>query len=255
MHRGLRQFAICERGRRTSGISSRPMTNIVAEQQDHVVEGQHQSLALDDAAEQLDRARRVGSPGIMRVEAARSAVSRKCCTAGRAGLTSSISRFQWKCSRLLMIVPIVAEHDRAAEIAGQIVEAGAALQPVGRQRAERDQVGRQIAEHQGKAAQRLRKEQFPKARLIGQAGGEVDRHAEQRHADRQHDPQIEPSRDLGGERRDGHLRQPGDDDGLADLEGAEAAHLREKQRDQVGGAVQPGADRQRCRTSPARNCG
>jgi uncharacterized membrane protein len=35
-------------------------------------------------------------------------VSRNCVTTGRAGLMSSISRFQWKCSRSFMTVTIVA---------------------------------------------------------------------------------------------------------------------------------------------------
>ena len=48
--------------------------------------------------------------------------------------------------------------------------------------------------------------------------------------------------DAGGERRHHHLRQPGDDDRRADLKGAEAAHLRQKQRDHVGRAVKAGAD-------------
>ncbi len=60
-------------------------------------------------------------------------MSRKCCTAGRAGLMSSISRFQWKCSRWFITVPIVANGNGAAEIARQIVEPGGVLQLVRRQ--------------------------------------------------------------------------------------------------------------------------
>ena len=58
----------------------------------------------------------------------------------------------------------------------------------------------------------------------------------------QHEPQVHSARQLAGDWRHQHLREPGDDDGLADLQAVEAPNLREKEGYQIGRPVKAGAD-------------
>ena len=56
---------------------------------------------------------------------------------------------------------------------------------------------------------------------------------------------IEPPGDLCAERRHRHLRDPGDENRLTDLQRAEPANLGEEQRDQIGGAVHASTHQER----------
>ena len=60
------------------------------------------------------------------------------------------------------------EADRAAEIASQVEQPRAILQPIRRQRAERDIGDRHDRQHHAEAAQHLRHEQLPKIPVLGQ---------------------------------------------------------------------------------------
>ena len=87
------------------------------------------------------------------------------------------------------------EADGAAEIARQIVEPGGVLQLVGRRcpvRSDWPAESRTSARYRAPPAARTAR----KARLVGQQRVQIDRDHEQRHADRQHDAQIELARQM-----------------------------------------------------------
>ena len=109
------------------------------------------------------------------------------------------------------------EAEGAAEVAGQIEEAGGVLDPLGRQRAEREHVDRDHAEHQRHPAHRLRQEELAEGPVAGDAGEIEARDGEEARPRAIRSARVDLARQHADDRRGQEHEGAGDEHGLADL--------------------------------------
>ena len=137
-----------------------------------------------------------------------------------------------------------SQPDRAAEIAHQVEQPAGIRHLAQREIIQRQRSRRQQAQHEGDAARALLPEQAPEIivrrheAVADQAGGE------QRIARRGQPAQVALALQDGGDRRGDQLRDAGHQHDQADLERIVMAHDAEKQRQQKGRTVEPGAERE-----------
>ena len=143
-------------GRRNNQTSAAKMRT-KGQQQEHVGEGHHDALLADEQEKLLERHALRVRAGDARGEAVEH-FDRRLARPG----DGFVQARQMQVDALVEHRVEPGEPDRAAEIARQVEQPGRVLQPLGRQRAERDVGDRHDREHHAEAAQDLRDEQLPR---------------------------------------------------------------------------------------------
>ena len=151
-----------------------------------------------------------------------------------------------------MEVGAIVEHgvergkaDGAAEVAGEVEQAGGILHALGRERAERHIGDRHHGEHQADPAQDLRHEQLPEIEVLGEVAHLPGAGRERHEPEHQHEARIDLVHEPADDRRAHEHGDAGDEHGLADHERVVAADAREIERIEIGEAVEPDPEHER----------
>ena len=134
------------------------------------------------------------------------------------------------------------EAHRAAEIAGDVEQAGGVFQPFRRQGPERQIVDRDHHQHQRNAPEHLRHEQFAKVPVAGDEGRHERAPGEAEKPKPDHPPRIDLGQETADDWRRDELAKAGGEHGLADLQGRHASDAREIDRVKIGEAIEARAE-------------